>query len=141
MSPAHGLILFAHGARDARWAAPFEAVATRVRAARPDVLVRLAFLEFMSPDLAGAGTELVAAGCAHITILPMFLGAGGHVRKDLPLLLEGLRRRWPEAGFDLLTAIGEVDSVMQAMADAAVRAVVAAVGVGGMNKPDEDPSA
>jgi sirohydrochlorin ferrochelatase len=27
-----GLILFAHGARDPRWAAPFEAVAARVRA-------------------------------------------------------------------------------------------------------------
>ena len=27
----HGLILFAHGARDPRWAEPFEAVAARVR--------------------------------------------------------------------------------------------------------------
>jgi sirohydrochlorin cobaltochelatase len=30
-----GLILFAHGARDPRWAAPFEAVAARIRAQRP----------------------------------------------------------------------------------------------------------
>jgi sirohydrochlorin cobaltochelatase len=49
MSP--GLILFAHGARDPRWATPFEAVAAAVRAARPGLPVRLAFLAFMSPTL------------------------------------------------------------------------------------------
>jgi sirohydrochlorin cobaltochelatase len=32
-----GLILFAHGARDPRWAEPFEAVAARCRAQRPGV--------------------------------------------------------------------------------------------------------
>jgi len=48
-----GLILFAHGARDPRWALPFEAVAARVRAQRPGVPVRLAFLEFMAPTLTG----------------------------------------------------------------------------------------
>ena len=123
MSPTQGLILFAHGARDARWAAPFEAVAMRVRAARPDVQVRLAFLEFMSPDLASAGAELVAAGCAHITILPMFLGAGGHVRKDLPLLLDAMRAEHPQVHFALQTAVGEIDSVADAMAAAALRAL------------------
>ena len=30
------IVLFAHGARDPRWAEPFEAVAGRVRAAAPD---------------------------------------------------------------------------------------------------------
>ena len=120
MSPTQGLILFAHGARDARWAAPFEAVAMRVRAARPDVQVRLAFLEFMSPDLASAGAELVAAGSSHITILPMFLGAGGHVRKDLPLLLDALRAVHPKVHFALQTAVGEIDSVADAMAAAAL---------------------
>ena len=45
-----GLILFAHGARDAAWAAPFEAVAARARAQRPAWLVALAYLELMAPN-------------------------------------------------------------------------------------------
>ena len=121
MNLAPGLILFAHGARDARWAAPFEAVATRVRAARPDALVRLAFLEFMTPGLAEATAELVAAGCAHVTVLPMFLGAGGHVRKDLPLLLDAMRAAHPQVQFRLETAVGEMSSVADAMALAALQ--------------------
>ena len=40
-----GLLLFAHGARDPNWARPFQAVADRVRAARPGVPVELAFLD------------------------------------------------------------------------------------------------
>ena len=115
-----GLILFAHGARDPRWAAPFEAVAEAVRAARPGLPVRLAFLEFMSPTLPAAGAELAAAGCDRITVLPMFLGAGGHVRKDLPLLLDELRQAHPDLGVTLQPAIGEIDSVVAAMAQAAL---------------------
>jgi sirohydrochlorin cobaltochelatase len=114
-----GLILFAHGARDPRWAAPFEAVAARLRSTHPGMVVRLAFLEFMTPGLAEAGAQLAAEGCDSVAVLPMFLGAGGHVRKDLPLLLEAMRVAHPGVNFTLHAAIGEVDSVVAAMADAA----------------------
>jgi sirohydrochlorin cobaltochelatase len=115
-----GLILFAHGARDPRWAAPFEAVAARVRAARADVPVRLAYLEFMTPTLPEAAADLAAQGCTALQVLPMFLGAGGHVRKDLPLLLDGIRAAHPGLDVRLATAIGEVEAVTQAMAAAAL---------------------
>ena len=111
-----GLILFAHGARDPRWAAPFEAVAARIRLCHPQAEVRLAFLEFMTPDLAGAGEQLVACGCTRIRVVPMFLGAGGHVRRDLPLLVEQLRSRWPAVEFEQHLAIGEVPAVLDTMA-------------------------
>jgi sirohydrochlorin cobaltochelatase len=113
-----GLILFAHGARDPTWAAPFESVAALVRERRPSWLVRLAFLEFMTPTLAEAGTALAAAGCKRIELLPMFLGTGGHVRRDLPLLLHGLREAHPQVEFVLHPAIGEMPAVHRAMADA-----------------------
>jgi len=116
----HGLILFAHGARDPRWAIPFEAVAQRVRVLRPGVPVRLAYLEFIAPDLPGAGAELAAAGCTHIEVVHMFLGAGGHVRKDLPRLLDTVRDAHPGLQVRLHTAVGEIDGVMAAMAEAAV---------------------
>ncbi len=46
----HGMILFGHGARDPRWAEPFERLAAKLRAQRSDP-VALAFLELMTPDL------------------------------------------------------------------------------------------
>ncbi len=114
-----GVLLFAHGARDPRWALPFEAVAARVRAQRPGAPVRLAFLEFMTPSLPDAGDALVAAGCAQVQVVPLFLGAGGHVRKDLPALLDALRAQHPGTAFTLHPAVGELDAVIDAMATAA----------------------
>lgn len=121
-----GLVLFAHGARDPRWAAPFEAVAEALRAARPGLPVRLAYLEFMAPTLAEAGAALAAAGCTRVVVLPMFLGAGGHVRQDLPRQLEALRGAHPALGFELAGAIGEQPEVLAAMAAAALRSLDAA---------------
>ncbi len=118
----HGLLLFAHGARDPRWAGPFNAVAERVALARPDWKVALAFLEFMAPDLPAAGQALVDAGCEAVDVVPLFLGAGGHVRKDLPLLMEALANAHPGVRWRLQPAIGEAGSVIDAMAAAAVAA-------------------
>jgi sirohydrochlorin cobaltochelatase len=115
-----GLLLFAHGARDPRWALPFEDVARRVRAQDPSVAVELSFLEFMAPTLREGGERLAAAGCSRVDVIPLFLGAGGHVRKDLPVLLDELAEAHPGVRWHLRSAIGEVDSVVEAMARAAL---------------------
>ena len=116
-----GLLLFAHGARDPRWALPFEDIARRVRAADPSVAVSLSYLEFMTPGLVDAGAALAAQGCERVEVLPLFLGAGGHVRKDLPILLEQLRSSHPAVAWVLRPAIGEDDAVVEAMAQCALR--------------------
>jgi sirohydrochlorin cobaltochelatase len=119
MSALEGLLLFAHGARDPSWARPFEAVAAKLHTARPDRPLALAFLELMKPDLATAGERLVAEGCKAVTVVPLFLGAGGHVKRDLPKLIDELRARHPAVRFRLAPAIGETESVIAAIAAAA----------------------
>ncbi len=116
-----GLLLFAHGARDPAWARPFEAIARRVRDAAPDAAVSLAFLEFMTPGLVDAGAALAQAGCERVDVLPLFLGAGGHVRKDLPALIAQLREGHPGVRWELRPAVGEDDAVIAAMAAWAAR--------------------
>ena len=111
-----GLLMLAHGARDAAWATPFEAVAAQVRAARPGVAVRLCFLEFMPPTLVQGGAEVAAAGCTQVQVLPLFLGAGGHVRKDVPGLMEQLRLQHPHIEWLLHPAVGEAPGLVAAMA-------------------------
>ena len=116
-----GLLLFAHGARDPLWAQPFEEVVRRVTDRDPAVAVQLAFLEFMSPTLREAGHSLALAGCRRVDVVPLFLGAGGHVRKDLPVLLAELSTEYPQVEWKLQSAIGEADSVIEAMAAAALQ--------------------
>ena len=115
-----GLLLFAHGARDPQWALPFEAVAARCAAARGTSQVVLAFLEFMPPGLVAGGTQLVAQGCTTVDVVPLFLGAGGHVRKDIPVLMAQLAAAHPQVRFTLRPAVGEAAAVIEAMAAVAL---------------------
>ena len=116
-----GLLLFAHGARDPRWAEPFEAVADRIRTAAPSLPVALAFLELMKPSLDEAADRLIDEGCSSVHVVPLFLGTGGHVRHDLPALMAQVERRHPEVRLQLHPAIGEAEAVLDAMAHAALR--------------------
>lgn len=119
----HGILLFAHGARDPAWARPFEAIAARMREAAPGRPVALAYLELMDPDLAAGADALIAQGCTAITVVPLFLGAGGHVRRDLPERLAALRGRHPALAICSTASIGETDLVTAAIARAALTLV------------------
>ena len=111
-----GLILFAHGARDPRWGEPFERLLRRVRSMRPEIECRLAYLEVMKPDLGEATGELVALGCAEIRLVPVFLGEGGHVRRDLPQLVDELQSKHAGVFITQLPAAGEDPDVLEAIA-------------------------
>ena len=120
MPVTSAILLFAHGARDPRWAAPFEAVAASIRRAAPERVVALAFLELMEPGLPAAVDRLAAGGAARIDVVPLFLGTGGHLRKDLPPLVDAARADHPGVVIELHAAIGEHDAVVGAMARAAL---------------------
>ncbi|MEC5216838.1 sirohydrochlorin cobaltochelatase [Actimicrobium sp. GrIS 1.19] len=110
------LVLFAHGARDPRWAAPFQRLQQIASAQLPAVTVRLAFLELMTPQLPQVAEELVAAGCTALTVVPVFLGQGGHVLRDLPLVIEQLRVAHPQLSITVADAVGESPQVLAAIA-------------------------
>jgi len=121
-APGTALILFAHGARDPRWAEPVERIQQLLAmSVDPAVLVYAAFLEFMSPTLPELVAQLALQQIIHITVVPIFLGQGGHVRNDLPQLIRELQSRYPQIQFKLAPAVGEDPDVLAAIADACMR--------------------
>ena len=120
------LILFAHGARAASWAAPFERLRELTQARMPGTSVHLAFLELMTPRLPELVQTLLddlpAGATLDATVVPVFLGQGGHVLRDLPLLVEELRQRHPQLRLKVVEAVGENASVLAAIADYCVAA-------------------
>ena len=117
------LILFAHGARSASWAAPFERLRDLTQARQPEVRVVLAFLELMSPRLPDVAAALIAEGIVDITLVPVFLGQGGHVLRDLPLMVDELRVAYPQAAIKVVEAAGENEAVLKALSDYCVGAL------------------
>jgi sirohydrochlorin cobaltochelatase len=121
------LVLFAHGARSQTWAAPFERLQAQVQvqlqAREPELRVVLAFLELMSPRLPEAVETLVGDGVDDITIVPVFLGQGGHLLRDLPQLADGIRAAHPGLRLQIAGAIGEDPAVQAAMTDYCIRSL------------------
>ncbi len=117
------LILFAHGARDLRWAEPFKRLQKLTQAQAPDVVVGLAFLELMTPSLPEMVGQLAFSGCDGVTVVPVFFGQGGHVLRDLPLLVEKLRKAHPSLTLRLAGAVGEDADVLNAIAQYCVRSL------------------
>lgn len=115
MDHTRAIILFAHGARDARWREPFDRLQVMLQAAVPDTAVRLCFLELMTPDLASTVDELADAGQRSIVVIPVFFGQGGHLRRDLPALLDDCRQRHPGLDLRAAPAVGEDEGVLRAI--------------------------
>ncbi|MGH8648676.1 MAG: sirohydrochlorin chelatase [Burkholderiales bacterium] len=111
------LVLFAHGARDAPWSEPFRAIRQAVATRRPDLTVELAFLELMQPALGDCVAQLVKDRHTRITVAPLFLAQGGHLKKDLPLLLKELKKKHPAADIAVLPPSGEVTELLNAISE------------------------
>ena len=112
-----GIVLFAHGARDAEWAKPFEEIRERVRASRPEYPIALAYLDLMSPTLEEAIASVIAEGALAITVFPLFMAQGGHLKQDLPRILESIRAAHPHIPIALEPPIGEVAEILQAISE------------------------
>jgi sirohydrochlorin cobaltochelatase len=121
---SRALILFGHGARDPRWAEPFQRLQSILQSQEPEVKVELAFLELMTPDLPTLVAQLVGQGCHDLTVVPIFFGQGGHVLRDLPLIADKLRVTYPQVKLKVAAAVGEDADVLNAVAAYCVRNLV-----------------
>jgi len=108
MNPESAIVLFAHGARDARWAQPLERLRAALTAARPGTTIRLAFLELQTPGLSETLAELAGAGVTRIDIAPIFWSRGGHIARDLPALVTAFGARAPQVQVSVLPVLAEL---------------------------------
>ena len=111
------IILFAHGARDPEWAQPFHNIRARLQQSLQDTTVTVAFLDCMQPTLTDAIAQLSAQGITDVTLIPMFLARGGHLKEDLPKRLALVREAHPEMNLCISSAIGESEAILDSLAD------------------------
>lgn len=117
-----GIILFGHGSRSAEYVRPFERIQATMAARNPEALVELGFLELSRPSLDEAIDCLAGRGVTDIVVVPIFIGPGRHVLKDLPQLAANAMDRHPGLEINLAAPVGEAQEVIDAMAEFALNA-------------------
>ena len=88
MSENHQVILLAHGSSDPQWCQTFEQLAKPTLEAIPESAI--AYMELAEPSLDTAVARAVRKGAKLITVVPLFLAAGRHLRKDVPVMINRL---------------------------------------------------
>ncbi|HEX2649384.1 MAG TPA: CbiX/SirB N-terminal domain-containing protein [Burkholderiales bacterium] len=112
------IVLFAHGARDPDWARPFRRLALELAERAPGERIALAFLELMHPSLSECIGTLYAEGVRRFRVVPVFFGAGSHLKEDLPNLAESIRSSYKDLEIRLDPPVGEQPEVISALARA-----------------------
>jgi len=122
--PAHdALVLFAHGARDARWSMSLHALAAAIRTHAGQASVRIAFLELQSPTLPEALQAAAAEGARRIHVVPVFWAGAGHIENDLPPILAAFGRRYPDVAVRALPVLSELPGMLDFIARTVAEAV------------------
>ena len=117
-----GILLFGHGARNPEWAQPFHHIRDAILARQPAALVEPGFLELLRPTFDEGVDCLVRQGATEIVVVPIFMAAGRHVKKDLPQLAANAMDRHAGLVIALAAPVGEAEPVLAAMADYAINA-------------------
>lgn len=106
------IILLAHGSSDKRWCETFTNLATPTLNAIAES--RIAYMELATPSLEDIVIEGVRNGEAVFTIVPLFLAAGRHLRKDVPAMITNLEQAH-SVKIHLTPPIGESELLGQAI--------------------------
>ncbi|WP_137723680.1 sirohydrochlorin chelatase [Prescottella subtropica] len=116
------LIAVAHGSRDPRSARVVVAAVAAIRAQRPDLDVRLAFLDLTAPSVDRVVDAVAAEGHSAAVVVPLLLGSAFHARVDLPGILAGARARHPRLALVQADVLGGDPRLVGAVRDRVVAA-------------------
>jgi sirohydrochlorin cobaltochelatase len=114
---SRAIILFAHGAREPSWAEPILRIKAMVAERRPEARVEAAFLERLQPSLPEAVSRLASLGADRIDVYPLFMAPSGHLRREVPELVQEIRAAHPGIEVRLAPPMGDAASVLEAIAD------------------------
>ena len=110
------LLLIAHGSRQPEANDDLHHVVEEL-VRRGHALVEASFLELAEPDIDEGGARCVARGAGCVVLLPYFLSAGVHVRRDLAAARDRLAARFPGVAFRLAEPLGRHPLLLEVVAD------------------------
>lgn len=107
------LLLMAHGSRHEDANADLRALAEELRRRGEYAIVEASFLELAEPDIEAAARTCVAQGADRVVMVPYFLSAGVHVRRDLQGLRDRLAGEFREVEFLLAEPLGRHELLLE----------------------------
>jgi sirohydrochlorin ferrochelatase len=100
------VLLIAHGSREPAANDDLHALADRLSATGEHPIVVASFLELAEPDIPTGAAICADRGAGRVLMIPYFLSAGVHLRRDLTAARDELQARHPGVAFRLGPPLG-----------------------------------
>jgi sirohydrochlorin ferrochelatase len=100
------ILLIAHGSRYAPANDDLHQIARRIAERGEYPIVEASFLELAEPGILAGGDRCVEQGATRVLMVPYFLSAGVHLRRDLTAARDELQARHPHVDFRLGLPLG-----------------------------------
>ena len=99
-------IILGHGSRNPESNQSIKSIAEMFQNDR-DEPVKHAFFQLAEPSLTKVIKDIVNKGGKTITIVPVFLFNGVHIKQDIPEVISEQQKKYPDISFELSEPIGD----------------------------------
>jgi sirohydrochlorin ferrochelatase len=118
-----GLAIFAHGSTVTGANDGVRLVTAEMARQGGYDLVEAAFLELAAPDLPEAVEKLIQRGATRIVVVPYFLTLGIHLQRDLPRIVDELRRIHTDVEFHVTEPLDGHPALVEILLERAAQAI------------------
>ncbi|MDX8394913.1 MAG: sirohydrochlorin chelatase [Mariprofundaceae bacterium] len=108
------ILLVGHGSREQSGNEEIESFTNEWRKKRPDDRIDVCFIEFADVTL-DAGMDEAAKDSERVIVVPLILGAAGHVKMEIPHHIADARKRHPNVKFVMAKHLGAGLPVLEAL--------------------------
>ncbi|XVW81347.1 CbiX/SirB N-terminal domain-containing protein [Candidatus Profftella armatura] len=95
----------------------------KIKQIQPNLIVKIAFLELIDPNLITCVAQLYKKNINTITIVPIFIGKGNHIERDLQNLLKNIKKIYPNINIRTTLPIGESKKILTEIAKYCIRSL------------------
>ncbi|WP_160718833.1 sirohydrochlorin chelatase [Bacillus sp. USDA818B3_A] len=111
------ILYIGHGTRSKKGADEARSFIARVSECVDVPIQEISFLELTDPSIEDGFRQCVKRGATEITVVPLFLLAAGHIKQDIPNVLESLSERYPDISIVVKDPFGVQGKILDAVAE------------------------
>ncbi|WP_367898887.1 CbiX/SirB N-terminal domain-containing protein [Leptospira sp. WS58.C1] len=105
MKPKIAVLVLGHGSREENSNLEFVSLVEAYSLTRPDLKISHAYVELAKPDIETALRDL-GEEYSNIIIFPLFLYTSGHIKNDIPIVLDKIKSEFPGHIFKIANSLG-----------------------------------
>ncbi|TGK38732.1 CbiX/SirB N-terminal domain-containing protein [Leptospira andrefontaineae] len=105
MKPKIAVLVLGHGSRETNSNLEFVSLVDAYSDTRPDLNISYAYVELAKPDIETALRNL-SKEYSNIIIFPLFLYTSGHIKNDIPIVLDRIKTEFPDHSYKIANSLG-----------------------------------